>query len=86
MSVKASDIRKDVQEYIRANFLFDPSRALDDEESLLGAGIIDSTGVLELIGHLEAKYGMKFADDDLTADHFDSVQRISEFMEKKLAA
>jgi acyl carrier protein len=50
----------------------------------LGAGIIDSTGVLELIGYLEEKFQLQFGDDELVAENFDTIIKITAFLKKKL--
>ncbi len=86
MADTTNNRREQIRGYIRSNFLFDPNKPLNDTESLLNAGIIDSTGVLELIGHLEATYNIKFSDADLTAENFDSVEKIVQFLEGKLGA
>jgi acyl carrier protein len=64
--------------------MFDDKKTLDEEESLLGSGIVDSTGILELIAYLEETYQLKFRDDELVADNFDSVAKISAFVSRKL--
>jgi len=56
---------------------------LGDDESLLGTGVIDSTGVLELIGFLEEKFQLTFDDNELVAENFDTVLKITAFLQKK---
>jgi acyl carrier protein len=46
--------------------------------------VIDSTGVLELISFLEITYQVKFQDQDLVADNFDSIEKIKEFLSNKV--
>ncbi len=53
--------------------------------SLLEAGIIDSTGILELINHLEERYGIKVNDDELVPENLDSITSISAFLEQEIA-
>ncbi len=77
-------LRTEIHQFIRKNFLFDDSKTIDDNQSLLGSGIVDSTGILDLISHLEGTYRLKFADSELVADNFDSVNRIVNFMTPKL--
>jgi acyl carrier protein len=79
-----ADIRSKVHEFIRKNFLFDDHITVKDDQSLLGTGVVDSTGILELIAFLESTCGVKFADSELVADNFDSVDKISSFMAGKL--
>ncbi len=78
------DIQKTVRDFIRQNFIFDAAVVLDDNQSLLGSGVIDSTGVLELIGYLEEKFQLQFGDDELVAENFDNVEKITAFLQKKL--
>ena len=62
------DMRHDLRQFIVDNFLFGQvptDRPFSDEESLLERGIVDSTGILELVGFLEERYGMTIANDDL---------------------
>ncbi len=80
------EVGNQVREFIQRNFVFDDRRVLDPGESLIGSGIIDSTGVLELIGFLENTYQLRFEDDELVAGNFDSLEKISKFVLGKLAA
>jgi acyl carrier protein len=77
-------IQMTVREFIRKNFVFSPTAVLADDESLLGSGIIDSTGALELIGYLEEKYQLTFDDSELIGENFDTILKITEFLLKKL--
>ena len=81
----AEELRERVQVFIQENYLFDPGKRVGDEESLLGSGIVDSTGILELISFLEETCEVKFRDSDLVADNFDSVNKIVTFMSQKLS-
>ena len=78
------EVGNQVREFIQQNFVFDDRKALNPEESLIGSGIIDSTGVLELIGFLENTYRLRFEDNELVADNFDSLEKISSFVAGKL--
>jgi len=82
--IDQQDIQKTVRDFIQQNFIFDPNTVLVNDESLLGAGIIDSTGVLELIGYLEEKFQLQFGDDELVAENFDTILKITAFLQKKL--
>jgi acyl carrier protein len=78
---KHAEIRKFVVE----NFLFGQNdRQISDDQSFLESGIIDSTGVLELIGFLESNYGISIADDELVPANLDSVDRVASFVDGKL--
>src|SRR5258706_13414303 len=59
------DIRHDLRQFIIDNFLFgqvSTDKPFSDEESLLERGIVDSTGILELVGFLEERYSMTIAN------------------------
>jgi acyl carrier protein len=76
-----------IRTFLAENFPLgeDPSN-LPADASLLEAGIIDSTGVLELVDFIEATYGVKVEDEDLLPENLDSVQNIVEFVERKRSA
>ncbi|MCB0981282.1 MAG: acyl carrier protein, partial [Ilumatobacter sp.] len=69
----ADALRAELRSFIATNFLFADVSSVDDEASLLTSGVIDSTGAMELISHLEELLGTSFPDDALVADNFDSV-------------
>lgn len=80
----SSTFKQEIRNYIVNTFLF--GRGGDDvgdAESLLDKGIIDSTGVLELVSFLEEKYGVQVTDDELTANNFDSIDRLTAFVNSK---
>ncbi len=78
------EIEVQVQDFIQRNFVFDGSRTVGKDDSLIGTGVIDSTGVLELVGFLEESYDIRFDDRDLNVENFDSVSRISTLVSRKL--
>jgi acyl carrier protein len=73
-----------VRRFIVDNFLFGRGEGLTDEESFLDSGIIDSTGILELVAFLEETYGLQVGDEELIPDNLDSINKISGFLQKKL--
>ncbi len=68
--------------------LFPAARAarLGDHDELLESGILDSVGVLDLVGQLEATFGIAVADDDLVPDNFRTVASLAAFVQAKRAA
>ena len=58
---------------------------LVDDESMLEKGIIDSTGVLELVAFIESTFEIKVEDEELIPENLDSIKNIVSFLEKKLA-
>ena len=74
-----------IRTFIFENFLFDLEEdALQNDTSFLDQGIIDSTGVLELVDWLEAEFQMMVADDELIPDNLDSVNQISAYIARKI--
>jgi acyl carrier protein len=59
---------------------------LDPDVSLLEAGVIDSTGVLELIGFLEDTFGLSIPDEDLVPANFDSIANILGYVARRSPA
>ena len=78
-----TSIRDLVREFIMQNFLFGQSAPADDE-SFLEAGIIDSTGVLELVGFIETTFAVSVDDEDLVPANLDSIARVVAYVERKL--
>jgi acyl carrier protein len=78
-------IQDEVRTFIIDNFLFGQrSSDLTDDSSFLESGVIDSTGVLELIGFIEQRYKVTIADDELVPANLDSVSRVTNFIQRKL--
>jgi acyl carrier protein len=76
-----------VRQFIQENFLYmRPDLQFTDDEPLLGRGIIDSLGVMELIGFVEEAFGIQVNDFDVTEEHFGSVAAIARYVEKSRAA
>ena len=78
-------MREELRRFIIDNFLFgvEDSRFSDDD-SFLEKGLIDSTGVLELVAFIEEQYGIRFQDDEIIPENLDSVNKLIQFLNKKL--
>jgi acyl carrier protein len=72
-------------QFVVDNFLFGNQNGFHVEDSFLEKGIIDSTGMVELIYHLESTYGIKIEDSELVPDNLDSVTRLVAFVKRKQA-
>lgn len=77
-------IKKEVWNFIMENFM--PEKELADSDPLLENGIIDSTGILDIVSFLETTYGFTVEDEDLIPDNLNSIEKITAFIQKKLAA
>jgi acyl carrier protein len=78
--------RQDIRRYVVEAFLFGQDDGLADDSSFLEQGILDSTGVLELVAHIESTYGIRVNDDELLPDNLDSINAISDFIDRKRLA
>jgi acyl carrier protein len=75
-----------VHGYIVENFLFGKGgEELGPDVSLLSEGIIDSTGIIELVGWIEETYGITVADVDITPENLDSTGNIAKYIQQKTA-
>lgn len=80
-------IEHQIRNFIVENFLFgDTSNGFDNSDSLLEKGIIDSTGVLELVSFIEENYGIKVEDEELIPENLDSVVFVSAYITRKQSA
>ena len=78
------DIEREVHSFVITNFLFGQPLDLQPEDSLLGRGLIDSTGVLELVAFLEEHYTITVEDEEVIPDNLDSVKNLATYVAKKL--
>lgn len=77
-------IEQQIRNFIVENFLFGESNnGLNDDDSLLEKGVIDSTGVLELITFIEETYGIKVNDEELIPENLDSISNVTNFIKRK---
>ena len=82
-----ASIETEVRQYILDNFLFGRTEVVvSGDASFLDLGIIDSTGVLELVTFLEDQYQIKVGDEELIPANLDSLNGITRFVEAKRAA
>ena len=79
-------ILQDIRSYIVDNILFGDGERLDEDTSFRESGILDSTGFLELITFAEEKFGIQVDDSEVVPENFDTVRKMSEYVERKLNA
>lgn len=77
-------ISREIKDFIVTNFLFGQGDDFGDEQSFLESGIIDSTGLLELVAFVEQRYGVAIADRELLPENLDSLANVSRFISGKL--
>lgn len=74
-----------IRGFIVDTFLLGDDDGFGDDDSLIDGGIVDSTGVMEIVAFLEETYGITIDDDELVADNLDSVARLTAFVDTKTA-
>lgn len=78
------DIKRKLKVFIGDNFLLrDDSKTLNDDDSFLEKGIIDSTGVLELVNFIEETFNITVEDEELMPDNLDSLNKLISYIKKK---
>ena len=78
---------REIKDFIVSNFLFGQEGAgIAEDASFLETGIIDSTGLLELVAFIEQRYAISVADRELLPENLDSLQNVSRFVTRKLEA
>jgi acyl carrier protein len=77
------EIKDQIRTFVTSNFYVADPGALEDEASLLDRGIIDSTGVLEVIFFIEETFGIKVEDSEMLPENLDSIERIANFVSGK---
>ena len=77
-------IENEIRKFIMENFILDGEVNLSEDDSLLEKGIIDSTGVLELVAFIEETYQFKIKDEELVPENLDSIKNILQFIQNKL--
>jgi acyl carrier protein len=78
------DIEREVHSFVISNFLFDQSVDLEPDDSLLDRGLIDSTGVIELVDFIEERYAIKVEDEEVIPANLDSVRNVAKYVFGKL--
>lgn len=78
------EIEQEIRQFVQENFLIgQDGAALEGDTSFLDNGLIDSTGVLELVTFMENRYGIKVADEELIPDNLDSINQLMGFITRK---
>lgn len=79
-------VRDKIRSFILENFLFtDDQSKLQDNQSFIETGLIDSTGILEVISFLQDEFVIDVQDEEMVPDNLDSVDRIVNFVCRKKA-
>lgn len=82
---KMNDNSESIKDFVVQNFLFGQNNGLKNDTSFLESGILDSTGILELVNYLEETHKISINDDELVPENLDSINNINQFLNRKLA-
>jgi acyl carrier protein len=74
-----------VREFLLQNFYVSDPSELTDETLLVSSGLVDSTGMLEVITFLETEFGIQITDQETTPENLESISRMVAFVERKRA-
>lgn len=85
--VDSATVEHEIRQFLRDNFPLSAEGVdLAADDSLIEVGVIDSTGVLELIGFIEERYGLEVRDEEVLPENLDSISNITRFVGEKLGA
>jgi len=80
-------VRDEMRAFVQENFLYmRPDLDLKDDDDLMGLGMIDSLGFVELVDEVQGRYGISVSDVDITEDNFGSIAAIARFVETRGAS
>jgi len=79
-----SETEGKVRGFVVENFLFGKNEGLQNDTSFLDSGIIDSTGILELVSFLEEEFSITIEDEELVPENLDSINNVIAYMERKM--
>jgi acyl carrier protein len=77
-------IERELRDFVAEHFLFGQNIQLGETDSFLERGLIDSTGVLELVSFVEQTYGFQIQDDELVPENFDSLAALTGYAKRKM--
>jgi acyl carrier protein len=78
-----SDIKQQLRSYVEENFVLSATRKLNDGDSLLDSGAVDSTGFIELISFLEGHFGIEVRDEEMVPENLDSLDNLAAYITRK---
>ena len=78
-----SDIKSKIKTFIIENYLFGDDEGLEESTSFLDEGIVDSTGILELIEFISEEFSITVEDEELIPENLDSIDNVTAFIGRK---
>ncbi len=77
-----TETKSKLREFIKNNFLLGNDANLKDDDSFMGKGIVDSTGILEVVSFVEENFDFKIPDEDLLPENLDSIDNLVKYIGK----
>ena len=78
-------IESQIKEFILKNLYFAEGNRLSDDDSFLETGVVDSTGVMELVAFVQAEFGVTVKSQEIVVENFDSIRKVARFIRRKLS-
>lgn len=78
-------IENKIQHFILKNLYFVEDNVLEDDASFLETGVVDSTGVMELVAFVQTEFGVTVEPQEIVVENFDSVRKVARFVRRKLS-
>ena len=79
-----NELRAKIRGFIVENFLFGDENGVKDDTLFLDEGIIDSTGILEMVSFLEEEFGITVGDEELVPENLGSINNVVAYLERKI--
>jgi acyl carrier protein len=76
-------IENQIKQFIQKNLYFAEDNSLDDDASFLETGVVDSTGVMELVAFVQTEFGITVEPQEIVVENFDSVNKLARFVQRK---
>jgi acyl carrier protein len=83
MSYSQIEIKNKIRKFIKANFMIMDNDIIGDDDSFVKLGIIDSTGVLEVVDLIKSDFGITIADCEMFPENLDSISKIASYIIRK---
>jgi acyl carrier protein len=77
------EIRESIRQFMITHFASARRQAVRDQDPLLESGIIDSLGVLDVVGFLESEFHVTVEDEELIPENFQNIERIAAYVRQK---
>lgn len=80
------DVRLEVRDFVLKTFPIARKRQITNSDPLLESGLVDSQGVLEVVGFIEREFAIVVEDEELSPENFQTIDRIATFTQNKSLA